>query len=83
MYIIYYYFGLRNIFNPHKLVANLRHPIGEVFHTNHKQKSLIKSNRPDYYIVKHRLFGKLVTVDIVMPTTFQKGLIPRVKQLFD
>ncbi|KKQ34049.1 MAG: hypothetical protein US51_C0054G0002 [Microgenomates group bacterium GW2011_GWA2_37_6] len=72
-----------NIFNPHKLIANLRHPIGEVFHTNHKQRPVKKTEETEYYIVEHRLFGKLVTVDIIIPTAFHNGIIPRIKQLFD
>lgn len=72
-----------NILNPHKLFANLRHPIGEVFHTNHKQKPIERKKKAQYYVVEHRLFDKLVTVDVVTPTEFPKGLIPRMKQLFD
>jgi hypothetical protein len=72
-----------NIFNPRKLVANLRHPIGEVFHTNHKQRPFAIKKGTPYYVVEHRLFGHLVTVDVVIPTTFPKGLLPRIKQLFD
>lgn len=72
-----------NILNPHKLIANLRHPVGEVFHTNHKQRPVKKTEETQYYIVEHRLFGRLVTVDVVVPTTFSKGIVSRVKQLFD
>lgn len=72
-----------NILNPHKLIANLRHPIGEIFHTNHKQRPVKKTDETQYYIVEHKLFGKLVTVDVVIPTTFPQGIIPRIKQLFD
>ncbi|MBI2621342.1 MAG: hypothetical protein HYW63_01690 [Candidatus Levybacteria bacterium] len=72
-----------NIFNPYKLIANLRHPIGEVFHTNHKQRPVKRTDETQYYIVEHRLFGRLVTVDVVIPTTFQKGIILRIKQLFN
>lgn len=72
-----------NILNPHKLVANLRHPIGEVFHTNHKQRPVTVKDGVSYHVVEHRLIGKLVTVDIVTPTIYQEGLFPRLKQLFD
>lgn len=72
-----------NIFNPYKLLANLRHPIGEVIHTNHKQKPIEKKERAQYYVVEHRLFEKLVTVDVITPTTFPKGFVPRIRQLFD
>ena len=72
-----------NILNPHKLFANLRHPIGEVVHTNHKQHPIERKKRAQYYVVEHRLLDRLVTVDVVTPTEFPKGFIPRVKQLFD
>lgn len=72
-----------NILNPHKLFANLRHPIGEVFHTNHKQLPLERKKRAEYYVVEHRLLDKLVTVDVVTPTSFSNGLVLRIKQLFD
>ncbi len=72
-----------NILNPHKLFANLRHPIHEVFHTNHKQRPIERKKHAQYYVVEHRLRDRLVTVDVVSPTQFPKGLIPRVKQLFD
>ena len=72
-----------NILNPHKLKANLRHPIGEMFHTNHKQRPVKVRRGVAYYVVEHRLFGHLVTVDVVRATTFAKGILPRIQQLFD
>ncbi|KKR77004.1 MAG: hypothetical protein UU21_C0001G0058 [Candidatus Levybacteria bacterium GW2011_GWA2_40_8] len=72
-----------NIFHPQKLAANIRHPIGEVIHTSHKQRPVEMKEGVEYHVVEHRLVGKLVTVDVVTPTTFPKGIIPRVRQLFD
>lgn len=72
-----------NILNPHKLVENIRHPLREVLHTSHKQYLVEMKEGVEYYVVEHRRFNKLETVDVVRPDTFAKGLIPRVKQLFN
>lgn len=72
-----------NILHPRKLAANLRHPVHEVFHTNHKQYAVEMQEGVEYHVVEHRLLDKLVTVDVVTPDSFPNGLVPRVKQLFD
>lgn len=70
-----------NIFNPNKLIDNITNPIGEVFHTKHIQYPV--KDDPSKYIVEHKLFGKLVTVDLVERDRFRNGPILRLKQLFD
>ncbi len=72
-----------NILNPGKLAANVRHPLREVFHTSHRQYPIDMKEGIEYYVVEHRRFTKLETVDVVRQDVFAKGLIPRVKQLFD
>lgn len=72
-----------NLLNPHKLGANLRHPIGEVFHTKHTQYPIELKEGIEYHIVEHRMFNKLTTVDIVHVDEFPKGFMARLKQLFD
>lgn len=72
-----------NFLNPRKLAANMSHPLREVFHTSHKQYPIEMEERTEYYIVEHIRFNKLETVDVVRSDIFSKGLIPRVKQLFD
>ncbi len=42
-----------NLLNPHKLAANIRHPLREVFHTSHKQYPVEMKEGVEYYIVKH------------------------------
>ncbi len=70
---------LPNLLHPHKLVANIRHPIYEVVHTGHKQYPLETDDR---HVVEHSIFGRLVTIDVIDRDEFPKGLVPRVKQLF-
>ncbi len=72
-----------NLLNPPKLINNLRHPIGEVFHTKHTQYPVDMREGIEYHVVEHRMFDKLVTVDVIHQDTFPKGIIPRLKQLFD
>ncbi len=72
-----------NILHPGKLAANIRHPVHEVLHTNHKQYPVDMQEGVEYHIVEHRLFNKLVTVDIVRQVQLAEGFIPRIKQLFD
>lgn len=72
-----------NLLNPNKLLANIRHPFRGIIHTSHKQYPIEMKEGDEYYVVEHRRFNKLETVDLVTPDTFPKGLIPRVKQLFD
>jgi len=72
-----------NLLNPRKLAANVRHPLREVFHTSHKQYPIEMKEGVEYHIVEHRRFSKLETVDVVSSDTFAKGLVPRLKQLFD
>lgn len=72
-----------NILHPIKLAANLRRPIHEFVHTNHKQYPVEMREGVEYHVVEHRLLGRLVTVDVVTPDAFPRGLLPRVKQLFD
>ncbi len=69
---------LPNIFNPHKLIANIRHPINEVFHTKHNQYPVGDS----FHIVEHVLFNRVVTVDVVEKSEFPRGLANRTRQLF-
>lgn len=70
---------LPNILNPHKLAANIRNPIHEVFHTKHKQYSI---DGDSLHIVEHVLFNRVVTVDVVERSEFAAGLVARTKQLF-
>lgn len=72
-----------NVLHPRKLAANLRHPIHEVIHTSHKQYPVEMKEGVEYHVVEHRLGERLVTVDVVTPDTFPKGIIARTKQLFD
>lgn len=72
-----------NVLHPKKLAANLRHPIREVLHTSHNQYPVEMKEGVEYHLVEHRLLDRLVTVDVVSLDTFPKGLIPRIKQLFD
>lgn len=72
-----------NLLNPNKLVTNIRHPFREGIHTSHKQYPVEMKEGIEYYAVEHRRFNKLETIDIVKQDAFAKGLIPRIKQLFD
>lgn len=72
-----------NILNRRKLRANLRHPIGEVIHTKHTQTRLAMVAEREYDMVEHWLGKKLVTVDIVVLTSYKRGLIAKAKQIFD
>ncbi len=72
-----------NLLNPQKLLNNLRNPIGEVFHTKHTQYPIDMREGIEYHVVEHRVFKKLVTVDIIHQDSFSKGILPRLKQLFD
>ncbi len=72
-----------NLLNPSKLTANIRHPFREVLHTSHKQYPVEMKEGVEYYVVEHRRFDKLETVDVVRQDTFAQGLILRAKQLFD
>lgn len=71
--------ALPNIFHPKKLARNLRHPISEVLHTCHKQYPI---GEDGLHVVEHRLFGKLVTVDVVKEDRFVNGVGGRLQQLF-
>lgn len=70
-----------NLLHPGKLLNNLRHPVGEVLHTKHVQYPVEEAN--EVYAVEHKLFGRLVTVDIVKRDRFRKGYLLRLRQLFD
>lgn len=72
-----------NLLNPHKLAVNARHPIGEWLHTSHKQGPVEMVEGVEYHLVEHRLGSRLVTIDIIQPDEFARGLIPRARQLFD
>lgn len=72
-----------NFLNPKKLASNLRHPIHEVFHTSHIQYPIEMKEGVEYHVVEHKIGPKLVTIDVVKPTQLAKGIMPRVKQLFD
>jgi len=72
-----------NVLHPAKLRANVAHPIGEVFHTSHKQYPIELIPDREHYLVEHNLFDKLVTVDLIVPDTFRPGIVNRTKQLFD
>ncbi len=70
---------LPNILHPKKLAKNIMHPIGEVLHTHHKQYPI---GEDSLHVVEHRLFGKLVTIDVVREDTFANGIRGRLRQLF-
>lgn len=72
-----------NLLNPKKLASNLRHPVHEVLHTSHRQYPITMEEGVEYHVVEHKLGPKLVTIDIVKPSKFAKGVVPRMKQLFD
>jgi hypothetical protein len=71
-----------NLFGP-KIFNNIRHPIGEVIHTNHKQRSVAMVDGVEYDVVEHRLGERLVTIDVVALDSYREGLFPRVRQIFD
>ena len=71
-----------NILNLYKLTANIRHPIGEVIHTSHKQRPVAMVDGIEYDVVEHRLGKKLVTIDVVALDTYRDGLFPRARQIF-
>lgn len=71
-----------NILNPYKLAANLRHPIGEVIHTSHKQDKVAMIEGIEYDVVEHMLGKKLVTIDVVALDSYQQELIARLRQIF-
>lgn len=70
-----------NFLNPNKLASNMRHPVFEVTHTSHVQYKMEEG--AEYYVVEHKVFRKVVTVDIVEPSSFERRFVPRIKQLFD
>lgn len=72
-----------NVLHLKKLAANLRHPIHEIIHTNHKHYPVEMKEGVEYHIVEHRLLGRLVTVDVVTPDVFSNGVVPRLRQLFN
>lgn len=71
-----------NLFNWRKLRRNLRHPIGEVLHTSHEQIKVAMIAGKEYDMVLHKLGKKLVTVDIVVLTDYQRGLLAKARQIF-
>jgi len=72
--------ALPNILNPYKLYRNLKHPFYETIHTQHKQYPL--EEKSGIHVVEHRLFGKLLTVDLIEKNKEIKGLTSRVRRLF-
>jgi hypothetical protein len=72
-----------NILNPHKLTANVLHPIGEVIHTSHKQRKVAMIEGVEYDVVEHSLGQRLVTIDIVALTSYQRGVFAKARQIFD
>ncbi len=74
---------LPNVVNPRKLIRNLHAPITEVLHTSHIQYPVAMEEGIEYFVVEHRLGAMDITVDVVTPDVFPKGLVSRVRQLFD
>jgi hypothetical protein len=72
-----------NILNPHKLTANILHPVGEVIHTSHKQRKVAMIEGVEYDVVEHRLGKRLVTFDVVALDSYQRGLFARARQIFN
>ena len=72
-----------NVLNLRKLVSNIRHPIHEILHTRHVQYPIAMEEGVEYHVVEHKLGPKLVTIDVIKPTPLARGVIPRMKQLFD
>ena len=70
------------VLNPQKLLLNLRHPIGEGFHTSHNQYPVDIIEDLEYHVVEHKLFKNIVTVDVVHQDSFAEGLVERARQLF-
>lgn len=70
-----------NILNPHKLLANVTNPVGEVLHTRHNQYPVEIIRGQEYHVVEHMLLNKLTTVDIIRESVFASGFLPRIKQL--
>lgn len=75
--------AMPNLLNRRKLRANIRHPIGEVFHTSHEQIKVAMLADKEYDMVKHYLGKKLVTVDIVVLDSYRRGVLAKARQIFD
>lgn len=71
---------LPNLFHPAKLWLNICHPVREWIHTSHVQYPMGKSG---VYVVEHRLFNSLQTVDVIVLDKWADSLLDRIRQLFD